>query len=274
METVLDIVNMPGLVGLLEIAILAIVFYYVLVFFRGTRGESVMAGVAIVFIVLSFTARFFNMNILYWLTQKVMVYLAVGLIVIFQPEIRRALAYLGRSSKFSRGPLVRGIVDAVSQSAAWLSDQKLGGLILIEREIGTRGIQETGVALNARISPELLTTIFYPKTPLHDGGVIISGNKIIAAGCLFPLTQKEISKALGMRHRAAVGITEETDALVVVVSEETGVISVAYNGRLRRGLDKKQLRRVVSSILNSTKGSRWMRVWQDIADEKDKTDLS
>jgi diadenylate cyclase len=136
------------------------------------------------------------------------------------------------------------------QAVQLLSSRKIGALIAIEREIGTRAMQDAGTQINATVSAELLATIFFPRTPLHDGGVIISGKKIRAAGCLFPLSQKpELSKTLGTRHRAAIGITEETDAIVVVVSEETGSVSIAYNSRLRRGLSPERLRRVLSSML-------------------------
>ena len=131
-----------------------------------------------------------------------------------------------------------------------LSEQKIGGLIAIERDVGTRATQETGVSIDSEVTPELLINIFYPRTPLHDGGVIIQNNRIVAAACVFPLsTRDEFSRSLGTRHRAAIGITEETDAIAVVVSEETGSISVAYRGRLRRGLDEDRLRRVLTSVL-------------------------
>jgi diadenylate cyclase len=139
-------------------------------------------------------------------------------------------------------------------------------LIAIERDVGTRAIQETGVAIDSEVTPELLINIFYPRTPLHDGGVVIQNNRIVAAACVFPLSQRdELGKTLGTRHRAAIGLTEETDAIAVVVSEETGSISVAYRGRLRRGLDEDRLRRVLSSVLlqesshpkTAAKNQRW-----------------
>jgi len=142
------------------------------------------------------------------------------------------------------------LVEPIMQAVSILSKRKIGALIAIEREIGTRAIQDTGTRMHSTVSAELLATVFCPHTPLHDGGVIISGDFICAAGCLFPLSQKEeLSKTLGTRHRAAIGITEETDAIVVVVSEETGSISIAYNGKLRRGLEEERLRRVLSSML-------------------------
>ena len=131
-----------------------------------------------------------------------------------------------------------------------LAERKIGALIAMEKEVGTRAIQETGTILDSLVTSELLTSIFYPHTPLHDGGVIIHQDRIVAAGCLFPLSQREeLSKSLGTRHRAAIGLTEESDAIVIVVSEETGVLSVAYKGKLKRGLDEERLRRILVSVL-------------------------
>jgi diadenylate cyclase len=156
----------------------------------------------------------------------------------------------------------RTVVDHLVEATHSLSDQKVGALIAVEREIGTRAIQETGTLLDAPVVPELLTTIFFPHTPLHDGGVIIGRNRIAAAGCLFPLSQRQdLLKTLGTRHRAAIGLTEETDAVVIVVSEETGTISVAYRGRLTSGLDDDRLKRILGSLLLSEHpaGDSWWR---------------
>ena len=148
------------------------------------------------------------------------------------------------------------------QAVNLLAERKIGALIAVEREIGTLVTQETGTRIDSLVTPELLASIFYPHTPLHDGGLIIKEDRIVAAGCLFPLSQRqELNKALGTRHRAAIGMTEETDSIVVVVSEETGTISVAYKGRLSRGLDEERLRRVLSAVLlkNPKAKNRWMR---------------
>ena len=242
--------QLPGWSGLLEIAVLACVFYYVILFVRGTRGAQVFYGFLFLFLTLIFLTHFFELEALNWLLQRFSVYLAIALVVIFQPEIRRALAELGKQNVFNSSARERSVVDHLVQATQILAGRKIGALIAVEREILTRAIQETGTQIESNISPELLASIFFPNTPLHDGGVIIRNDKILAAGCVFPLSQKqELSKTLGTRHRAAIGLTEETDAIVVVVSEESGTISVAFKGRLSRGLDTERLRRVLSSVL-------------------------
>ncbi len=240
----------PGFDGLLEILILSIAFYFILLFIHGTRGVQVLSGLATIFIGLVLLTYFFELDTLNWLLQRATVYIVFALLVIFQPEIRRALAELGRRHLFGGPVIEESSVENLVAAASRLSEQKIGGLIAIERDVGTRAIQETGVAIDSEVTPELLVNIFYPRTPLHDGGVIIQNNRIVAAACVFPLsTRDELSRTLGTRHRAAIGITEETDALAVVVSEETGSISIAYRGRLRRGLDEDRLRRVLTSVL-------------------------
>jgi len=243
-------IQIPGLVGTIEILILAVLFYYLLQFFRGTRAAAILTGLAILFVTLIVITKLINLPVLNWLLQKMLLYLALALIVIFQPEIRRALARFGRQGSFLMTPLRKALAGPIADAAVLLAARRIGALIAIEREVETRTIQDTGTVLGSEVSAELLTTIFFPNTPLHDGGVIISGDCIAAAGCVFPLSQNEnLASNLGTRHRAAVGMTEETDTIVIVVSEETGVISIAYNGRLKRGFDGAHLRRVLSSFL-------------------------
>jgi diadenylate cyclase len=250
-------IEYPGVTGMIEILILAAVFYFLVKFFRGTRGAAILTGLAILFAFLMVITKFTNLLILNWLLQKLMVYLALALIVIFQPEIRRALARLGRQGHFMAGKARSALADPVTEAVLLLASRKIGALIAIEREVETRGIQDTGTALNSVVSAELLASIFYPGAPLHDGGVIISEERIAAAGCVFPLTQNDnLSRDLGTRHRAAIGLTEETDTVVIVVSEETGIISIAYNGRLKRGFDGPHLRRVLASFLGRESGLR------------------
>jgi diadenylate cyclase len=268
--TWMEQIQWPGPAGIVEILALAIMFYYIISFFRGTRGAAVLSGLILLLIALIVFTQAFNLNTLSWIIQRFSVYLAVAFLVIFQPEIRRALAELGKQSVFSNKAAQRGIVDDIIQAVELLTERKIGALIAIEREIGTRYIQESGTAINAEVSPELLASIFFPHTPLHDGGVVVRGDRILAAGCMFPLTQRqEISRSLGTRHRAAIGFTEETDAVVIVVSEETGAVSLAYRGRLSRGIESERLHRILSTILarKATEKSRWSRM-------KDSLDLT
>ncbi len=247
-----ELFDLPSLGGWVEIFVLAAMFYYVFRLFKGTRGAAILSGLLIVYGVLYALTVVSHLDILNWLLSKLMLYISLAFVVIFQPEIRRVLAKLGRQRMWRPNGVASrvSLVEPITQAVQVLSKRKIGALIAIERDIGTRTLQDTGTKLNSEVSAELLATLFFPHTPLHDGGVIISGKRICAAGCLFPLSQKEeLSKTLGTRHRAAIGITEETDAIVIVVSEETGSVSVAYNGRLRRGLDEARLHRVLSSML-------------------------
>jgi len=209
---------LPAVGGLLEILVLAVVFYYIIQFLRGTRGAQVLLGFVTAVVVMLLLTRLFNLDTLNWLLQQLSVYLVIAFLIIFQPEIRRALAELGKQHVFATTLRERGVLDEIVQAVSRLAADKIGALIAIEREIGTRAVQETGTRLDAAVTDELLATIFFPHTPLHDGGVIIEGDRIRAAGCIFPLSGRDIGK-LGTRHRAAVGLSEETDALVVVVSE-------------------------------------------------------
>ncbi|MEA2067763.1 MAG: diadenylate cyclase CdaA [Verrucomicrobiota bacterium] len=243
--------EIPDVPGWIEIFILATLLYSVFRLFKGTRGASILSGLILLFGILYAVTSLSHLDVLNWILSKLMLYISLAVIVIFHPEIRRVLARLGRQPWRNNGMASqKNLVGPIMQAVKVLSKRKIGALIAIEREIGTRAIQDTGTRMHSSVSSELLATIFFPHTPLHDGGVIISGDRICAAGCLFPLSQKEeLSKMLGTRHRAAIGITEETDAIVVVVSEETGAVSIAYNGRLRRGMDDNRLRRVLSSML-------------------------
>ena len=249
--------------GIIQILVLAIVYYYIFIFFRGTRGAQVLVGFVLLLAILNGLALGFGLKELSWLLGRIPFFLGFALLVIFQPEIRRALAELGRQPVFAVSREKRNVVDHIVSSVLQLSEQRIGALIAAEREIGTRAIQETGTCLDAPVVPELLSSLFFPHTPLHDGGVIISGNRIAAAGCVFPLSQNmELHKQLGTRHRAAVGLSEETDAVIVIVSEETGTVSVCYRGRLSRGLDEDRLRRFLTALLvKDTKAeSPWRRV--------------
>ncbi len=255
--------------GLFEILVLSVAFYYIFIFLQGTRGAQVLVGMLLALAALLGLTYVLNLAELNWLLRNISVYLAVAFIVIFQPEIRRALAELGRQPVFNPGTDRRPMIDSIVHAVTHLSDHKVGALIAIEREIGTRAIRETGIKIEAPVVPELLASIFFPHTPLHDGGVILQGNRIMAASCVFPLSQRmELHKSLGTRHRAAVGLSDETDAVVIVVSEETGTISVCYRGRLSRGLDGERLKRFLTALL---KGSREESALKRIQEQLDLT---
>lgn len=259
----------PGWNGIFEIFVLAVVIYYILVFISGTRGAQVLTGLVVLIVALIGLTYVFKLHTLGWIMQRLSALLAVALLVIFQPEIRRALAELGTRQFFGTPTGGRSVADVLVRTAVELSAQKIGAIIAVERGTPLRSAQETGIAVDAVATPELLGTIFFPHTPLHDGGVLIKGDRILAAACLFPITQRaELSTQLGTRHRAAIGLTEETDALVIVVSEETGTISVAYKGKLRRGLDEERLARLLTAVLHRRRGPgahgafnlpRWLR---------------
>lgn len=242
----------------LEILLLWFIFYRLLKLLKGTRGAQVLSGLGLsVLLVLALT-YVFDLHILNWLFSKFSVNIVLAFVVIFQPEIRRALAELGRPNMLGghQPPPSKDLVPVLVEAVCALSDQKIGALIAIEREIGLRSVEESGVQIDSKVNTEMLTSVFFPQSPLHDGGIVIRGGRVVAASCVFPLSQKEeLHRSLGTRHRAAIGITEDTDALVVVVSEETGNISIAYKGRLSRGLEEDRLRRMLNTILNRTKGS-------------------
>jgi diadenylate cyclase len=249
-------IPVPDAGELLEIFVLAVIFYYVILFFRGTRGAAVLTGFALFLIASFFVTEFFNLDQLNWLLQRFSVYLALAILIIFQPEIRRAFAELGKQHRFGGAGDQSRIIDAIVQALMMLADRKIGALVAVEREIGTRSIQETGTHINSSVTTELLATLFFPNTPLHDGGVIIAGETIMAAGCLFPLSQRDAMAGHGMRHRAALGMSEETDALVLVVSEETGQVSVAYKGHLSLDFTEERLAKLLARVLARGSGTK------------------
>jgi diadenylate cyclase len=243
-----------------EIALLAAFIYYMFLLFRGTRGAAVLTGFVIVLLVIVGLTQLFQLDVISWILGRFFTFLAIAVLVIFQPELRRALAEVGSRQLFS-SPKQRGeMIDVLVETARSLSQKRCGGLMAVEREIGFRGVAETGVPIGAKATPELLTTIFFPNTPLHDGGVVLRGDQIVAAACVFPLTQRQgLSASTGMRHRAAIGLTEDSDAVVVVVSEETGEISVAHRGHLVQGLDPDGLRAFLTTTLTSvSRRSNWL----------------
>lgn len=234
----------------IEILILWMGIYQVYRAFRATRGARILVGIIMILAVVTSLAFILELKVIGWILIHSTLWSAFALVIIFQPELRSALAKLGSSRLFSFSTTQRleftGVLaDAVCQ----LSKKRIGALLALEREISLKEHQETGVTLDAEFSSELAMTLFFPKTALHDGGVILAQGRIAAAGCVFPVSQKELSdRTLGLRHRAAVGLTEETDAVAIVVSEETGSISVAVHGKLERNLTEIELREMLAGI--------------------------
>jgi len=234
----------------LDILLVAVLIYQVLVMIRGTRAAPMLAGLVVVAVTF-YLARIGELTTLNWVVSRVLPYVVFALIVVFQSEIRHVLADLGRRLSFLRGGEPGSdSYDDIVLAANLFSQHQTGALIVIERDIGLRTHIESGVPLDARLSYDLLATVFRPSAPLHDGAVIVQKDRIAAAACFLPLSMNPLlSTQLGTRHRAAIGITEETDAIAVVVSEETGAISLAIGGQIERELTGEQLRQRLSGEL-------------------------
>ncbi|GAA5494974.1 diadenylate cyclase [Rubritalea squalenifaciens DSM 18772] len=234
----------------IEILILWVGIYQIYRAFRATRGARILVGIIMILAVVTSLAFILELRVIGWILIHSTLWIAFALVIIFQPELRTALAKLGSSRLFSFSKTQRLEFTGVFASAViQLSKKRIGALFALEREISLKEHQDTGVILDAEFSPELALTVFFPKTALHDGGMILSQGRMAAAGCVFPVSQKEMNdRTLGLRHRAAVGLTEETDAVAVVVSEETGAISVAINGDLERNLSEEEFREMLEAI--------------------------
>jgi diadenylate cyclase len=236
--------------SLFEIILLSVVVYYGYLYFRGTRGAKVLTGLAIVFLTLTLISTLLNLIVIGWIVRSFSVFLAVALVVIFQPELRRALAELGGHPIFSLTSEKRETVHDIAEAITQLANRQFGALIAIERDTSIRVYEETGVTIDGEFSVELMLTLFHPKAALHDGGVIIRNGRIAAAACIFPVSQREtLDRSLGLRHRAGLGITEESDAVAIVVSEETGGISICHRRRIERSFTPETFRQRISEIL-------------------------
>lgn len=277
MQSVLNFFSNVRIQDIIDILIVAFVIYKVLFLIRETRAEQLIKGIIILLIVqkLSEIAQLYVLN---FLLKNTMTIGVVALLIVFQPELRRALEYIGRSkivgSSFAdffeedNNNSISEVVTAVGK----LSRERIGALIVIERETGINDIIETGVLMESRISSSLLINIFIPNTPLHDGAVVIRQNKIMAAGCFLPLSENHsISKELGTRHRAALGIAEQSDAIVIIVSEETGTISVSMDGKLTRYLDTSTLKNMIINAFKEDNSQVLIkRRWRSNNDAKNK----
>lgn len=233
-----------------EIFILAVLFYHGYLFFRATRGARILTGLLVLLLSLTFVSMLLELEVINWLMRNFAGILAIGLLVLFQPEIRRALAELGSQRLFSFNRPDPESLDVLIEAMQDLSHRRCGALFAIKRGIDLKPFAESGVEVDGKITSELIATIFHPKSALHDGGVIIDQGRILAAGCVFPVTQREVQdRAIGLRHRAGMGVTEETDAIALVVSEETGALSICHHGKIEHDLEPGALRDRLNEIL-------------------------
>lgn len=258
---------MVRITDVIDMAIIAYVLYRVFVFIRNTRVEQLVKGLFVLLFV-TWASGWMGLRTINWILRNAMTVGVIALLIVFQPELRKALETLGRG-EFIRRTLLNeensgeSTINSVVEAASYLSRAKIGALIIMERDMGLNEVIDTGIKLDSLVSSELLINIFIPNTPLHDGAVIIRGDRIMAASCFLPLSENpNLSKELGTRHHAGIGITEVSDSVAVIVSEETGTISVAQDGRLSRYLDPKTLKELLRSIFikeKDSKTSSWTR---------------
>lgn len=243
---------------LIDIFIVSFIIYKVFLLVKGTRAARMLIGVGVL-LTLSLISRLLELYTLDWLIQSFWTQIVIVLIILFQPEIRKALAQMGETPlfhRFSSAEEMKTIEEIVKASQA-LSNKKIGALIVFERDVSLAEYIEIGVPLDAKVTKELLMSIFHPTSPIHDGSVIIKGNKVLAAGCFLPIKLgADLSKTYGTRHRAAIGITEETDAVAVIISEETGAISLAVHGKLESNLDMEKLRQRLTSLFTTERNKK------------------
>jgi len=245
-----------GWAAVLEVAILAVVIFALLRLVRGTSAMPVVRGIGIIVVAIVVVSRVFDLEVLNWLVNNALAVLVLFVLIVFQPEFRRGLERIGRTglrSLFGGGrDGYDSLIDVVSMAAGVLSERRTGALMVIERETGLQEIADTGTQIDALLTPELLEGIFFPNSPMHDGAVLLRPERVVAAACTLPVSARQMVREvhLGLRHRAAVGISEQTDAIVVVVSEESGVISVATGGRLVQRLNEERLRTLLGTLTN------------------------
>jgi len=249
-----NIISGVGITDVIDVTIVAFVIYKVLGFIRETRALQLVRGLLVLVLITVLSDRF-NLYTLNWILRNTISLGVIALVIVFQPELRRALEYVGRSKfitpQFAQmdKERVKVLTAAIIKAVDYFSSNKIGALIIMERETTLTDIAETGTKVDAEISTELLGNIFYVGAPLHDGAAIVRGDRVLAAGCVLPLTQsKTLSKDLGTRHRAGIGITENSDAIAIIVSEETGIISIAVDGKLTRFLDIKTVEKTLLNI--------------------------
>jgi diadenylate cyclase len=248
-----------GILDVIDIAIIAFIIYKALEFIRESRAEQIVKGF-IILIAATFLSSLLHLYALNWILKGVMSFGIIALVVVFQPELRRVLEYIGRGRIFTMrfqavdNDVVKATASAVAGAVDGFSTDKVGALIVMEKDVTLNDFAETGTILDAGVTTELLENIFYEGAPMHDGAVIIRAGRVYAAGCVLPLSRNRgLPKELGTRHRAGIGITEVSDALCIIVSEETGVISTAYDGKLQRFLDVKAVEKdILNMFLDET----------------------
>lgn len=276
-SNILTIVKNITIWNVLDILIVGYIFYKLYTLIRESRAEQLIKGLALILIVLKLS-ELLQLVALHWILQNTLTVGLIAIIVIFQPELRKALEHLGRSKFLTRRFFdteeeMQRVVDEITIAATNLSESKTGALIIIEQETGLRDYAANGIVIDAAVSSALLENIFVVNTPLHDGAVIIRRERIVAAACVLPLTEHEVKKELGTRHRAAIGITESSDAIAVVVSEETGNISLSINGRLTRNYNGERLKLVLTKIMEHNKAKettmyKKVKTWLTKVDKK------
>lgn len=250
-----------NIISAIDIIIVAFVIYKAMVLIKGTRAVQLIKGLAVL-ILVSLISNWLGFKTVAWILAQLQTVLVVALPVVFQPELRRMLEQLGRGKFFARPMVIlnkealENLVNEVVRAVRIISKSNLGALIILERETGINDFIETGIKIDGLVSAEFLVNLFIPRSPLHDGAVVIRGDRVIAAGCFLPLSENpNLSKELGTRHRAGLGLTEQSDAIAIIVSEETGVISVAEEGRLTRYLDDITLKEILNKRLQIKQNS-------------------
>lgn len=233
---------------ILDIGIVAVLIYFAFAFVKGTKATRIIYGIIILSVVVVI-GRLLNLQTLNWVLSHLTLLILVAIPVVFQPELRRALERLGRANIFGKSKKESTKIKDIIQAIDILKKNKIGALIVIQRKTGLLEIVESGTEMNANLSVALLLNIFFPNSPLHDGAVIVSGNKILAAGCMLPLTEGEYSMTFGTRHKAAIGVTENTDAIALVVSEERGEVSIAIDGQLEEKIGAEKLENKLEQLV-------------------------
>ncbi|MDU1412050.1 MAG: diadenylate cyclase CdaA [Clostridium sp.] len=273
LNTFINIFKGFSISSAIDILVVSFIFYKGYILIKETRAEQLLKGILLIFLLIPIS-DILKLRTLNWILENTLTISVISIIIIFQPEIRKALEHIGRTSfvdkiMYEDEEIMKNVVNEIVDATVALSEERVGALIILEQKTGLGDIINTGTKINGDVSSALLQNIFVVNTPLHDGATIIRNDKIIASGCFLPLTNDDkLNKQLGTRHRAGIGITEITDCLTIIVSEETGVISLAINGRLLRNYDKEKLRNVLLKIMKSR------QVKKDSVKERVKTWIS